>query len=242
MTASGQICLIFHGWLREEATLKLEWTVNIGNILTMLTIIVSVIALIISWSKDQYTRQKEQADRVRSAVARTIAKLDRWQSLQLSAFQELQLIFIETSEMLVKNFDLVTARDYLWKSINAQRTNIAGKILDEQIQTAYVDLFSHFPEIRNLFLDTLSRLNNTEKEVMLSFLKATQQDVLALEKVKDRYTTALLGNALRATAEKHSAEFEASTSKIMEPIREFLFQVVGKRDREILTEGIAPPA
>jgi hypothetical protein len=222
--------------------LKLEWTVNVGNILTTMTIIVSVIALLISWSKDRYTRQKEQADRVRSAVARTIAKLDRWQVLQLSAFEEVQLVFIETSEMLAENFDLVTARDYLWKSINAQRTKIAAKILDEQIETAYVDLFSHFPAIRKLFLDTLSRLNSAEKEVTLSFLKATQQDVLALEKVKDGYTTAILGNALRATAAKHSAEFEAITSKIMEPIREFLIRVVGKTDSEILTEGIAPAA
>jgi hypothetical protein len=219
---------------------KLDWNIKIGDLLTTVTIVVSVIALLISWSKDRYTKQKEQADGVRASVALAIAKLDRWQTLQLSGFQELQPVFVETSEMLAKDFNIITARDHLWKSINAQRTKISGKILDEQIESAYIGLFSHFPAIRPLFLTTIAQLRATEEEVLGEFLENTQQDVMGFEKQQKGYTSAMLGNALRSSAEKSRAELEKKSSATMEPVREFLFQVMSKPDSEILTNGLTP--
>lgn len=219
---------------------KLDWTIKIGDLLTTVTIILSVAALLISWSKDRYGRQKEQADRVRSSVAVAITKLDRWQALQLSSFQELQPLFVEASEMLARDFDVVVTRDFLWKSINAQRTRIAGKILDEQVESAYIGLFSHFPAIRPLFLASLAQLRVAEEEVSADFLEATQRDVLSFENRREGYTSAMLGNALRASAARSRAELERKTNRIMEPVREFLLRVVSMDDAEILTQGLVP--
>ena len=128
----------------------MDWSIKIGDLLTMATIVVSVTALLISWSKDRDSRQKEQANQVRVAVGTAVAKLDRLQALHLSAFQELQPVFVDTGEMLTRDFNVVAARDFLVKSINGQRTKIVGKALDEHIETAYIGLFSHFPAIRPL--------------------------------------------------------------------------------------------
>jgi hypothetical protein len=84
--------------------MTVDRTIKISDLLTSLTILVSVITLTVSWSKDRLTREKEQADRVRSAAAKTLTQLDRWQALQLSIFRELQPVFVETSEMLVDNY------------------------------------------------------------------------------------------------------------------------------------------
>lgn len=219
--------------------MRVDWSIKIGDLLTMATIIVSVTALLISWSKDRDSRQKEQADQVRVAVGTAVAKLDRIQALHLSAFQELQPAFVDTSEMLTKDFNVVAARDFLTKSINGQRTKIVGKALDEHIETAYIGLFSHYPAIRPLFLDTLRQLKAAEEEVLGAFLDATQREVMALRERKDDYSGGELERKLRGLAAEHRADLERKTASILEPARTFLLQVMTKSDGEILTHGIA---
>jgi hypothetical protein len=218
-----------------EMPMKVDRTIKISDVLTSLTILISVITLAISWSKDRLTREKEQADRVRSAAAKTLTKLDRWQALQLSIFRELQPTFVETSEMLVADFNVIKVRDHLWKTINMQRTRIAAQVLEEHIETAYVDLLAHFPTVRSVFLHAFIRLKKAESHIMEAFLNGTQDDVLAFHEQKNQYTTAMLGNALRTTAAKHSEQLETETNQIIQPVREFLFDIIGKADREILT-------
>lgn len=220
--------------------MRVDWSIRIGDLLTMVTIIVSVTAMLISWSKDRDSRQKEQADQVRVAVGTAVAKLDRIQALHLSAFQELQPVFVDTAEMLAKDFNVVAARDFLSKRINGQRTKIVEKALDEHIETAYIGLFSHFPAIRPLFLDTLRQLKGAEEEVLGAFLDATQRELMALRERKADYSSGELERSLRGIAAEHRADLERKTASILEPARAFLLQVVTKSDSEILTRGIAP--
>jgi hypothetical protein len=212
----------------------LDWTIKVGDILTSFTIIVSVSALIISWSKDRTARKSEQAIRVRTAAAKTLTKLDRWQILHLSLYNILQPTFVETSELFQKEFNVVETRDHLWKVINTQRTHISAKVLEEEIETAYVDLLSHFPTARNLFIDAIEQLNNLEDNVTGHFLEKSQEDVISFKDKIELYTTAMLGNALRYTARQSSEELQKGSNKIIQPIREFLFNIIGKSDKEIL--------
>ena len=220
--------------------MRVDWSIRIGDLLTMVTIIVSVTAMLISWSKDREAKQKEQADQVRVAVGTAVAKLDRIQALHLSAFQELQPAFVDTAEMLAKDFNVVAARDFLSKRINGQRTKIVEKALDEHIETAYIGLFSHYPAIRPLFLDTLRQLKAAEEEVLGVFLDATQREIMALRERKADYNSGELEHSLRGIAAEHRADLERKTASILEPARAFLLQVVTKSDGEILTHGIAP--
>src|SRR5439155_12746958 len=136
---------------------------------------------------------------------------------------------------LVADFNVIKVRDHLWKTINMQRTRIASQVLEEQIETAYVDLLSHFPTVRSVFLNALARLKKAEIHTMEAFLKGTQDDILSLNGKKNEYTTAMLGNALRTTAAKYSDQLETETNQIIQPVREVLFEIIGKADREILT-------
>ncbi len=218
--------------------IRFDRTVKIGDLLTIMTIIMSVVVLLVSLSKDRDLKRKEQADKVRTSVAVAITKLDRWQALQLSVFQELQPVFVEASEMLAKDFNIVAPRDFLWKSINAHRARISGKILDEQIESAYVGLFSHFHAIREQFLITLNQLKQEEKKAHDHLLKATQRDILSFEEKKKGYQSAMLGDALRASAKMSEEQLEEGITRLMKPLRDFLLDVISKPDAEILTQGL----
>ena len=175
---------------------------------------------------------------MRAAVGVAVAKLDRLQALQLSGFLELQPVFVDTSEMLARDLNAVAARDFLWKSIDVERSKILGKVLDDHIETAYVGLFSHFPAIRPMFLDTLAQLKASDEEILRAFREAAERDVLAVPQRKADYNSSELERSLRA-APPSIAPTSNGTTKFLEPVHAFLLQVVTKSDSEILTQGIA---
>lgn len=217
-----------------DTVMTFDWTIEFGDILTSFTILVSVSALIISWAKERLRRETEQADKVRAAGAKALTNLDRWQSLSESFYQELQPLFVEASEILQKDFDMLKARDYLWKKINHSRTQIMSKILDEKISTAYADLLSHFPAIREPFIKTFDQLRVVEEDIYERFMAASQDNVFSFEGKEREYTSADLGNVLRTTAVIHKEELVEKSTTIIRPTREVLFDVIAKTDREIL--------
>lgn len=213
---------------------QVNWSIKVRDVLTILTIAISVIALLVSWSKDRAAQQADRANRVRAAAAEVLTKLDRWQALQLSFYQELQPTFVEASEQLQKQHDIVFVRDQLWKNINAQRARIASKIIDEQLETGYANLLSHFPAARAKFTETYEKLTAIEEANTMNFLAASEQDVFAFEGQQKHYTTAMLGNALRKTATQYRSQLRQETQGVIQPMREYLFNVISKTDDEIL--------
>ena len=113
--------------------LRFDNTIKAGDILTSVTVLLAVITLVVSLAKDRATRVTDQANKVRSAAATTLVKLDRWQALQLSLYQELQPNFVELSEDLARQYDVVVVRDRFWKQVGQGRAKLAKQILDEQL-------------------------------------------------------------------------------------------------------------
>jgi len=222
--------------------MKFNKEIRLSDLLTLVTIIVSVVALTVTWSKDRVTRETEQSDKVRSAAALALTKLDRWQLLNLSVYQKLQPVFVETSELLLEDFDIYKTRDHLWKKINEERVGVANKVLDEQIMTSYFDLLAHFPETRSRFVELFKSLRAIEDSVSTSFLAESEGNVLSLTGHQDTYTSATLGNALRRTALKHKGRFQQESNESIEPVRQFLFGVISKSNQEILMESRASSA
>ena len=214
---------------------RVDWTIKVQDVLTTLTVAISVAALVLSWSKDRAAQKTERANRVRAAAAGILTKLDRWQALQLSLYQELQPTFVEASEQLQKQYNIVVVRDQVWKNINAQRTHIASKILEEHLETAYADVLSYFPSARAKFTETYEKLTAIEEANTMNFLAATEEDVFALDGKEKQYTTAMLGNALRKSATQYRSELRKQTQEVIQPMRDYLFDVISKTDDEILS-------
>jgi hypothetical protein len=217
----------------------LEKNIKTSDLLTSVTIIVSVFALIITWTKDRDLMVHEQADRVRTAAAQTLAKLERWQALHLSLYDQLQPVMVETSEMLDKEFNIVVARDYLWKQINAEHTRISSKVLEEGFETAYVDLFAYYPAIREKFLNVVESLKAGEQNALESLLLNTQEAVTSFHGKESTYSTAQLGNALRTEVFQVRKKFVDDTSSLLMPIRDQLYEIISTQDKDLIYKNTA---
>jgi ABC-type transporter MlaC component len=214
--------------------LQIDWSIKVGDLLTSATIIVSVVAMLLSLAKDRAARALEQANRVRSAAAAALSKLDRWQALQLSLYQELQPAYVELSEELGKKFDVDYVRDQFWKRVNTERTTIAQKVVEEQLGTAYADLISHFPAAREKFTDAYAKLNDLEVKVTHDYLAESETEIIRLDGMQKTYTTPVLGNALRRVADSHRRDIKVQSESVIAPVREYLFKVIALPDAQII--------
>lgn len=221
--------------------LQFDRTIKAGDVLTSATIFLSVVALLLSLAKDRDTRIIEQANKVRAAAASTLVSFDRWQGVQLSLYQELQPTFVELSEDLAKQHDVVAVRDKFWKQVNLGRTRLANQVLEERLGTAYSDLLVHFPSARGRVVNAFSNLSEVETRVSQSFMRVGEQSILSLQGKKAEYQTAHLGNLLRDSGRKGAEEMQKESDKVLAPVREYLFKVIAMQDSELVNVARKEP-
>lgn len=214
--------------------------IKVGDILTSLSILISAMAFLRAWTKDREMRDKELADRIRNASAITLAKLGRWQELSLWLFQYTQPLFVETSEMLMKEFDVVAARDFLWRRLNEARAEVTSKIIDEQIEVAYVELCGYHSEVYALFTNAMLELKTSQRDVYDHFAKRSQEVVMSYETRQTDFLTSQLGNALRRAAHESHHELKDRTDQTLKPIQDFLIGIISESDKAVLNRKILP--
>jgi len=215
--------------------LQFDRTIKAGDILTSITVMLSVIALVLSLAKDRATRVSDQANRVRAAAASTIVKLDRWQAVQLSMYQELQPSFVELSEELAKQYDVVAARDKFWRQVNLARTRVNKQVLDEQLATAYADIVTHFPTARTKVIGALAEISSVEQQSTEVFLAKAERAILDLKGKQATYQTPDLGNALREAATQSAQQLKIASDRVLNPVRTYLFGLIEMKDDAIVS-------
>lgn len=211
--------------------------IGVGDILTSLSIIVSAVALAISWGRDRQIARKEQADKVRNAAARTLAKLERREELSLRLYDEVQPLFVETSEKLAEDPSNATIpRDYLWKRLEEARQSATLRILDEEIEVAYVELYGYIPAIYQPFVRTVAKLKAEDETTFRDMQEATQADVMSFEDRGQRFQSAELGNRFRRTGTKYRGSLQDKMESTIKPIQQFLLSVILKSDTALLSD------
>lgn len=210
-----------------------DWKITFGDVLTVVSIFISVWTLVSSWRKDRLLRQRELADKVRAAAAKTLTKLERWEELSLALFLECQPLFVKVSEDLAKKFDLKAARDFLWRELHSVYLNIMQNIRAEEIETAYADLYVYHPEARNIFHDSLQQLKEAQEQTFTELLAKTQETIMAAGE-KKKYQTAELGNTLRAAAARVREKYAQTLSLKLVAPQKFLFALIAQSDEAML--------
>ena len=211
--------------------LSIDGTIHAGDVLTSVTVALSVVTLILSQAKDRRADRAALAKEARLAGARVIAQIDRAARLMLSLYTGLTPGFIDLSRALAQDFDVAAARDAFWRDVNQAAAKLTQTLLDERIGTAYVDLVAYLPEIRHLYVEAYAALQKSFDDTLDAFLVDTSQALFDLE--KDGYTAAAGGNLLRGQAWKKSSRLTGQLEAIVAPLRERLFTFIEQDDESI---------
>lgn len=220
----------------------LEWNgeIKASEILTTISVVISFSTLIVALWKEIQTRRSAEADRVRSAAAKTLSKLKRWKTLSLWYYEDIQPCFVETSELLVQEFDVEKARDHLWTVLTGARIKSAERILNESLENAYVELSSYYPNIFDVFTITLDNMNNIDEARYVDLLRLSQDSVLKYEQHREGYFAAKLGNDLRRSCALVKSLLHDQLSTVSKLIAHFLIGIIKQTDSEIISRKSKP--
>ncbi len=220
------------------SSFQLNLQLTLGEILTFIIIVISVVSILIALNKDRHLRRKEQADKVRHAAGVIIAKLERWCELGLRYFEDVQPIITEADIKLVKEQNLTDVRDFLWHELVNLRNKTFQRILDEQIETAYADLYGYDPRIQELFVEVVSRFKQLDQDIYMQVLMQTQENVFQLKETKKAFYSAQLGNKLRETSASLGKQYMMLTSWIVAPFRNEMIKLIKASDSEVVNRKV----
>jgi hypothetical protein len=212
-------------------------TVKLSDVITSLSFILAILALVYSQSKDRRTADQQRLAEARTVLSSGITKLERWTSLSESIFDEMQPTLVQTSEIWnEKDGDVIAARDHLWRELNRIYTGVSTKILDERISTAYIDLYRVSSTLPADYRRTLDELEKLAKEIRVKVLADTEQAVLSFSHKHGERVTAELGNALRAEVSRDRQIFREAEEKLIAPFLQRIVSDVAKTDGELLAK------
>jgi hypothetical protein len=219
-----------------------ELSSNLTIVAVYLPILFSAIAFTYTFYKDRMLRRKEYADRIRTSAGTIIAKLERWKSLSLRFFEDIGPLLTETDLNLAINRDFNRGRYDLWIGLEKARAISSQRIVDEQIEMAYKDLYGYDPNIENLFVRAVYELKNIDKDTYNRLRAETQNEIFELEAKYGRngneIPAALLGNGLRMLCGIEEEKCETQMKKIIELFRKELLKLIIAKDKQIFEKEI----
>jgi hypothetical protein len=221
--------------IHHNMSLSFDKTIKAGDLLTSVTVVVSVLTLVNSLSRDRLARETEQASKIRATASAAIVRLDRWQALQMARYADLHTTAIELSELFMAKRDVVATRDALWKKVVEARSRTARQILDEQLGTGYSDLITYFPAARPKYSAAYEELSAVEEQNTAELLADAEKAVLDLRKSQTEFQTADLGNAIRGAASVHEKNLKVRSDKVLEPVRSYLLGVISSDNDQLLS-------
>jgi hypothetical protein len=232
----------WRGLAAVRKSLKIDPSVKAGDFLTSISILITCISLMIAWSRERQARAAERADKVRRAAAMMLAKLERSQELALWYYEEIQPLFVETSELLSKDGEVVEPRDFLWRRLDEVRTRAVNRLHEEQIEQAYVELYGYYPGAYRILTRAIAEMRATDERLYRRFKDETQSDVFSFAKPgssrrTDDYQSAMLGNKLRQTTANIRGTLKDETGRILRAPHDFILSIILASDDDILMKA-----
>ncbi len=212
-------------------------TIKLSDILTSLSFILAVFALLYSQQKDRDSVWHERAAEARTILSNGAVKLNRWVQLSDAIFDDAQIELVQASEIWGKDGNVIGARDYLWRQWGRLFSEFHKKVVDEKIPGAYIDLFRINETLAKAYQDSLDKLTAIEKANEESMLLHTQQVVLSFGKGSADRVTAQMGNKLREVVAGDREKFTAQVAVIAVPLQRRIMDDIKQPDAQLLTKG-----
>lgn len=215
---------------RKGFTIKRE--LDFGDLLTPLSILIALVTVFLTWQSDRDARQKQYADGIRHSCSAVSAKLDRWSTLADRYFDDIQPTLIATSKETSHSHDYISARRILFLGLIEEESTASQRIVDEQLETSYMELYGYVPSLRPPFDQIRQRISAAEKQSH-DRLKKALQDTLQNQALLKSSDSAEMGNALRGIAGAERGQLRKDIRNITDPLVDNILKVINLSDTDL---------
>lgn len=211
---------------------RIKREIDLGQILTIFSIVLSVLGFYYAWNNDRTLKDKEYADRVRKSASIVTAKVERWGELSDRYFEDLQPVVVDVSEQVVKNHQRQPANRMLFKGMMEAKSKASQRIVDEQLQLAYMELYGYVPSFQKVFDNTITAIRAAERSSQMA-LRDSLQNVLLDKSVLALPESPKIGNVMRDKIEVERLKLRSAILEISKPLRTKMLHVIKLKDAEL---------
>ena len=213
--------------------MRLDGEITIGNIMTILSVLISATALAYGWSKDRQLRRAEYADRIRRGASMVAAKLERWPVLVGQFFDEVQPLFLDADDPRVNEQAAEDVRRALDRGLFEKRAAATQRIANEQIESAWVDLYGYDPRIHHLFLSAIDRIKALDERAFGQLRDLARRSGTPASDAANGH------DGLRADVAAPALAYERETSAVIDDFRHEVLKLITASDDQILKRRVS---
>jgi nitrogen fixation-related uncharacterized protein len=221
---------------KTDAHFRLKKEITLGDMLTPISVLLSVVALWFTWSHDADLKRKQYADQIRHSASVVTAKIERWSPLADRYFEDIQSTIVDVSEKVEATHTREPANRILFKGLVQAQATASQRIVDEQLEVAYIELYGYVPSLQKTFDTTIQDIKSAEAkahEGTSSALQGKLQD----DKVLKLPTSILIGNELRSSADEQRKQLWKQIEFVATPLREKMLNLINLSDEDIMDES-----
>ena len=213
-------------------TFTLKREVDLGQLLTALSILITLAGGIIAWNNDKDLKEREYSDRVRRSASVVTAKIERWSELSARYFEDIQPTLVDVSEKIAEMNSRQPANRMLFKGLMEARSKASQRVVDEQLQLAYMELYGYIPAFQGIFDKTIDEMKSADADAHAALEGALQEIIQDPELLKSK-DTPTIGNRLRIRADKERLRLSQQIRGISLPLRKKMLAVIQMTDSQL---------
>lgn len=217
--------------------MNLHFDISLGEILTIASVLIASFSLLFAIQKYRQMRRKAFAEKIRNAAGMTLAKLERRKELLQGFFINVQPLYVDADMELVKSNDPLAVRDMVWGALSKEYGQLRARILDEEIEMAYVELQGFSPNVQALYQDAMKGFAEVEAFVWEQLRVKTQREIVNLRGLPG-HKPAFLGNLLREVTAKVAAQSQSEVDFIVQRARVEMGKLTQGSDKALYARTI----
>jgi hypothetical protein len=212
--------------------------ITIGSLLTAASVLISATALAYGWRKDRQLRRTMYADGIRRAAGLIAAKLERWQSLGLQFFDDVQPLLLDVERAAAHGQETMPLRYALLRGLYEHRAVVVQRIAAEQLETAYIDLYGYDPRIHELFLGAVRRMQVIGDQIFDQMRELAWRDIPASTAAPGESSAGTIDGGLRRLGAEIARAYKDATDPVIAAFRAEMLKLIVASDEQILARTV----
>jgi len=219
-------------WDKLFQKMRFKREISVGELLTAISIIISLIGVLYTWNKNQNIAISNEATRMRELSIQAFSNIQQWQDEEYLFFNQVDVLIKQVSRTYAESNDRILTRDMFWEGVIQLRNELDSKIISKDLKTFHFQLLNKGIDQDSVFITTVALLEKLVQFNFEAYLKETESTIL-LKEIDDPGESAILGNYLRKVNDKYRDKttgiFREETLNLKRQLR----SIITKKDREL---------
>ncbi|WP_420315761.1 hypothetical protein [Ekhidna sp.] len=212
--------------------IRIKKEASIGELLTGISLTITVIGLFFAWNKEKEIEIQKQAHEIRETYISINSRIDYWQNLNLHFYDKVDEVILETTIVFRDSRDMIKARGFFWKSALAERNDIDRQIFETGLEPYHLELLSMSLDLDSTYLRAVKQVSFFLRKEFENYIEKSAKEIEQAS-LEDANQTAILGNKLRKIKTTYQNRTNDLFQNKMADLRQHLHLNINKSDKEL---------